>query len=321
MSTEPTSRMIETNGIRMRVFEAGTGPAVLLIHGWPESWYSWRHQITQLAEAGYHVIAPDMRGYGDTDAPEEASQYRIDIIVDDVVGILDTLDIDQATIVGHDWGAMVVWHAALLKPERFNGVLAMSVPYAGPSKEAPLDTWKAAFGDNFFYILYHNETGGVAEAEYDANTRTFIEMLYTSPDTPRADPIITDPLRSAGGWVGRMGAPLERPEWLAAEDINYYVSEFERAGFRGGVNYYRNFDRNWHFMQGRDPVIGIPCAFLAGAADAVIGGADQDGLRAMMSPVMPDLREITLVPKVGHWVQQEAPTETSDAVLRFLQSI
>lgn len=313
--------MIETNGIRMRVFESGSGPAVLLIHGWPESWYSWRHQITHLAEAGYHVIAPDMRGYGDTDAPEEASQYRIDIIVDDVVGILDTLDIDKATIVGHDWGAMVVWHAALLKPERFNGVLAMSVPYAGPSKEAPLDTWKAAFGENFFYILYHNETGGVAEVEYDANARAFIEMLYTSPGTPRADPIITDPLRLAGGWVGRMGAPLERPEWLAAEDINYYVSEFERAGFRGGVNYYRNFDRNWHFMQGRDPVIGIPCAFLAGAADAVIGGADQNGLRAMMSAVMPDLREITLVPEVGHWVQQEAPAETSDAVLRFLKSL
>ncbi|MFT5929340.1 MAG: pimeloyl-ACP methyl ester carboxylesterase, partial [Candidatus Azotimanducaceae bacterium] len=267
MSTEPTSRMIETNGIQMRVFEAGTGPAVLLIHGWPESWYSWRHQITYLAEAGYRVIAPDMRGYGDTDSPEQADQYRIDIIVDDVVGILDTLDIDKSTIVGHDWGAMVVWHAALLKPERFNGVLAMSVPYAGPSKEAPLGAWNAAFGDNFFYILYHNEAEGVAEAEYNANTRAFIEMLYTSPDTPRADPTIKDPLRAAGGWVGRMGAPLERPEWLTAEDINYYVREFERAGFRGGVNYYRNFDRNWHYMQSRDPVIEIPCAFLSGAAD------------------------------------------------------
>ncbi|MFT6644565.1 MAG: pimeloyl-ACP methyl ester carboxylesterase [Patiriisocius sp.] len=321
MSTEPTSRMIETNGIQMRVFEAGTGPAVLLIHGWPESWYSWRHQITYLAEAGYRVIAPDMRGYGDTDSPEQADQYRIDIIVDDVVGILDTLDIDKSTIVGHDWGAMVVWHAALLKPERFNGVLAMSVPYAGPSKEAPLGAWNAAFGDNFFYILYHNEAEGVAEAEYNANTRAFIEMLYTSPDTPRADPTIKDPLRAAGGWVGRMGAPLERPEWLTAEDINYYVREFERAGFRGGVNYYRNFDRNWHYMQSRDPVIEIPCAFLSGAADPVIGGADQDGLRAMMSAVMPDLREITLVPEAGHWVQQEAPAETNEAILQFLRSL
>ncbi|MFT5014584.1 MAG: pimeloyl-ACP methyl ester carboxylesterase, partial [Dinoroseobacter sp.] len=207
------------------------------------------------------------------------------------------------------------------KPERFNGVLAMSVPYAGPSKEAPLGAWNAAFGDNFFYILYHNEAEGVAEAEYNANTRAFIEMLYTSPDTPRADPTIKDPLRAAGGWVGRMGAPLERPEWLTAEDINYYVREFERAGFRGGVNYYRNFDRNWHYMQSRDPVIEIPCAFLSGAADPVIGGADQDGLRAMMSAVMPDLREITLVPEAGHWVQQEAPAETNEAILQFLRSL
>lgn len=318
---EISHRMIETNGIKMRLAEAGSGPVVLLIHGWPESWYSWRHQLTALADAGYHAIAPDMRGYGDTDAPASDEAYRIDILANDVVGILDAIGEDKATLVGHDWGAMVVWHTALAHAERFNGVVGMSVPYRKPASASPLDMMKKANGDNFFYILYHNEEGGVAEAEYDSNPKGLLEMLYSSLDVQRGEPTITDPKRSAGGWIGRMGVPEELPEWLASDDLDYYVEEFTRAGFRGGVNYYRNFERNWEYTKDMDPVITIPSAFIAGASDMVIAGADKAALVKTMSPVLADMREVTVIPGIGHWVQQEAPEESNKAILAFLKYI
>ena len=146
-------------------------------------------------------------------------------------------------------------------------------------------------------------------------------MLYASPDSPRQAATITDPKRSAGGWIGRIGAPTEMPAWLTQEELDYYVGEFTRAGFRGGINYYRNFDANWHFMEDKDPAIQIPSAFISGAADTVIGGADVAALTAMMTPAMTDLREVTLIPEIGHWVQQEAPQQTNDAILRFIKSL
>ncbi len=312
---------VQSNGIRMRVAEAGEGPAILFIHGWPESWFSWRHQLTGLAAAGYRVIAPDMRGYGDSDAPAEPGAYSVDILAKDVVGVLDALDLDQATLVGHDWGAMVVWSTALFHPQRFNGVIGMSVPYVPRSDRPPLEIWRETMGDNFFYINYHNEPGGVAEAEYDSDPAAMITALYTSPDTPREDPAIVDPKRSAGGFIGRLGTPKELPGWITQEELDYYINEFSRTGFRGGVNYYRNFDTNWKLSEGVDPVLRIPAAFIAGAADMVIAGANETALRATMEPLMSDLREVTLIDKMGHWVQQEAPTETNAAILRFIESL
>lgn len=312
---------ITSNGISMRVAEAGSGPAVLLIHGWPESWYSWRHQLEGLAAAGFRAIAPDMRGYGDSDAPAEASNYRVDILANDVVGVLDALNLEQATLVGHDWGAMVVWNTALFHPSRFNGVIGMSVPYVPRSDRPPLEIWRETMGDNFFYINYHNEPNGVAEAEYDSDPAAMITALYTSPDTPREDPAITDPLRQAGGFIGRLGTPKEIPDWITQHELDYYINEFTRSGFRGGVNYYRNFDANWRLTENLDPVLQIPSAFISGRADMVIGGADEAGLKAMMQPQMSDLREITLIDNVGHWVQQESPDATNSAIVRFIQSL
>jgi len=312
---------IESNGLTLRLAEAGSGPLVLLIHGWPESWYSWRHQLSALAAQGYHAVAPDMRGYGDSSAPANSADYRIDTLAADVVGIVDHFSQQKATLVGHDWGSMVVWHAALFHPDRFNGVIGMSVPYGGRAKVAPLESFKAAMGDNFFYILYHNEPGGVAEAEYDRNPRGILSRLYASPDTPRAPAVVTDPKRSAGGWIDRLGEPLERPGWLTEADLDYYVDEFTRSGFRGGVNYYRNFDTNWEITADLDPVIQIPSAFISGAADVVIGGASEEALTTMMTPVMSDFRGVTLIPEMGHWVQQEAPAVTNEAIIEFLQGL
>ena len=318
-----SSRFIEANGIRMRIFEAGdSGPLVLLAHGWPESWYNWRHQLVALADAGYRAVAPDMRGYGETDAPPAVEDYDIVDLTDDMVGILDALGEETAVMVGHDWGAIVAWHAAVRYPERFAGLIAMSVPYGGTARRSPMDGWREANGDNFYYILYHNEPGGLAEAEYDSDPRGLISRLYLSPNSPREAPAITDPLRAAGGWIGRLGAPRGLPDWLSRQDLDYVVGEFERSGFRGGVNYYRNFHRNWEIsLDYASDQVTVPTIFVAGARDVVIGGATADQLTALMSGVTDDLRGVVLIPEIGHWVQQEAPGETNAAMLEFLDGL
>lgn len=317
-----TFRFIESNGITMRIAEAGTGPLVLLAHGWPESWYSWRHQITMLAAAGYHVVAPDMRGYGETDKPAAVDDYDIDQLAGDLVGILDALGEETAILVGHDWGAIVAWSTVLLHPSRFTALIAMSVPYGGRVEQSPMESWREAFGENFFYILYHNEPGGVAEADYDADPRGLISRLYLSPDSPREPPAITDSHRSAGGWIGRLGAAKGLPDWLRQEDLDYVVSQFENAGFRGGMNYYRNFHRNWEITEHlQGATIKIPVLFIAGSRDSVIAGADEERLTATISRATEDLRDVVLIPDIGHWVQQEAPEETNAAMMEFLNGL
>lgn len=313
---------IDSNGIRMRVAEMGEGPVVLLAHGWPESWYSWRHQLTALARAGYRVIAPDMRGYGGTDAPEDVNAYDLITLSADMVGVLDALGVEEAVMVGHDWGSPVAAHSVLLHPDRFRALILMSVPYGGRGPTNPLDGLRESFGDNFFYMLYHNEPGGVAEAEYDANVRDFLFRIYQSPNSPRHPPQVTDPKRSAGGWIPRLGEPLGLPDWLTEADLDYYVSQFERSGFRGGLNYYRNLGRNWALTEHLDGArIGVPTLFIAGSQDLVVGGASRADLEAIMADTVPDLRDVVLIPEVGHWVQQEAPEATNEAMLSFLAGL
>lgn len=316
-------RMIETNGISMRIAEAGSGgPLVLLVHGWPESWYSWRHQIVALATAGYRVVAPDMRGYGSTTAPASVEDYDIVTIAADLIGLLDALGEEKAVMVGHDWGAIVAWQTVLFHPNRFSALVAMSVPYGGRPERSPMVEWREAYGDNFYYILYHNEPGGVAEAEYDADPRGLLSRLYLSPDSEREPREITDPKAAAGGWIGRLGAAKGLPDWLKEEDLDYVVDEFKHAGFRGGINYYRNFQRNWELTEsiGRD-TIKIPTLFLAGSEDMVIGHASQERLEGAMSRIAKDLRGVILLPGIGHWVQQEAPGATNEALLEFLKGL
>ena len=312
---------VESNGIQMRVATMGEGPAVLFAHGWPESWYSWRHQIKAVADAGFRALAPDMRGYGGTDAPEDVTTYNQVNLAADMVGILDALGIETATMVGHDWGAPVATHSVLLYPERFNGLVLMSVPHGGRGPVNPMDAMRAQTGDNFFYMVYHNEPGGVAEAEYDSDPRGFLSRIYLSPDSPREPPEVTDPKRSAGGWIPRLGAPKGLPDWLTQQDLDYYVSQFEKSGFRGGVNYYRNFGLSWELTADLDQTVRVPALFIAGDKDLVISGATEPQLRAMMATTLPQLTDVVLIPDIGHWVQQEAAEETNAALLSFLEAL
>ena len=314
-------RVIETNGIRMRIAEEGQGPLVLLLHGWPESWYSWRHQLPALAAAGYHAVAPDMRGFGGTDQPAAVGDYDIQHLTADVVGLIDALGERTAIVIGHDWGAIVAWHCLLLHPGRFTGLVAMSVPYGGRPAESLIDSLERAYGDNFFYILYFQEPGA-AEQEFDADPRGIISRLYLSPDTAREAPAVTDPKRAAGGWIPRLGAPKGLPPWLTQADLDYVVGEFTEAGFRGGIHYYRNFARNWETTPQLGGVkISQPVLFLAGEKDVVIRGATADQLAAFMTQAVADLRGVKLSPGAGHWIQQERPGDTNAAVLEFLKSL
>jgi pimeloyl-ACP methyl ester carboxylesterase len=318
-----TFRFIETNGITMRIAEAGTtGDVVLLAHGWPESWYSWRHQIPALVEAGYRVVVPEMRGYGKTDAPEDVNSYDIISLAADMTGVLDAVGVDKAHMVGHDWGAIVAVNTVLLHPDRFSSLTLMSVPYAGRGEQSLMAGLTATYGDNFFYILHHNEPGGIAEKEYDADPRGLLSRLYLSPDSPREAPTVTDPHKSAGGWIPRLGAAKGLPDWLEQEELDYYVAAFEESGFRGGVNYYRNFQRNWDITEHLAGVkVEMPSLFIAGAKDMVIRGATAPMLTGLMSQSMSDLRDVVIVPEMGHWIQQEDPKATNDALIGFLQSL
>ena len=200
-------RTVETNGIKLRIAEMGKGPLVIFLHGFPESWYSWRHQLPAVAKAGFHAVAPDLRGYGKSDKPANVDDYDIRHLTADVTGLIDALGEKTAVVVGHDWGSLVAWNAVLLHPDRFTGLVAMSVPYGGRAAVSPLETMKKTFGDNFYYILYFQEPG-VAEGEFDKDPRAILSRLYLSPDSPREPPEITDPKRmrrrlDPAGWGRR----------------------------------------------------------------------------------------------------------------------
>lgn len=319
----PHSSDMEINGITLRVTEAGpkNGPLVLLIHGFPELAYSWRYQIPALAEAGYHVVVPDMRGYGGSSSPANVEDFDIHHLAGDVVGLIDAFGHETASLIGHDWGAAVAWNSVLLHPERFNGLMTMSVPYRGRGPAAPTAMMERNFGENFYYMLYFQEPG-VAEAEFDPDPRDILNKLYADPDTPRSAPEVTDPRASAGGWGVRFGEPLERPDWMSEDDLQVYVDAFNTSGFRGGVSYYRNLDRNWETTESlQGATISIPVRFLAGDKDVVIGGADEAALRQMMSNTALDLEKVVVVPDTGHWIQQEQSEIVNAEILEFLASL
>jgi pimeloyl-ACP methyl ester carboxylesterase len=320
-----THRTVETNGIRMHLAEQGTGPLILLCHGFPESWYSWRHQLPALAEAGFHAVAPDMRGYGGTDRPEAIDQYTLFHLIGDMVGLLDALGAEQAVIAGHDWGAPVAWHAALLRPDRFPAVIGLSVPFRPRGTVRPT-TVMPQTDDAVFYQLYF-QTPGVAEAEFEHDVRRFVRStLYSiSGDMPQGEAAALMIPRQ-GGLLARWGAHFANPEslpsWLTETDIDFYADEFARTGFRGGLNWYRNIDRNWELLAAfAGARVTVPALYIAGDRDPVVKFPGMDQLIPNLSQFVPKLRGTIILPDCGHWTQQERAAEVNAAMIDFLRGL
>lgn len=321
MATQPgeiTHRTIQTNGINMHIAEAGEGPLVLLLHGFPESWYSWRHQLPALAAAGYHAVAPDQRGYGRTDAPAAIEDYDIRHLTADAAGVLDALGEETGVVVGHDWGAPVAWHCALLYPERFPAVAALSVPYMGRGPLPPLQMMRQVFANQFFYIIYF-QTPGVAEAELEADVRRSLRLfLYTaSGDLEETDGNFWQKPPDAK-FLDGLPEPKRLPPWLTEADLDYFAAEFERTGFRGPLNWYRNFDRNWELTpQLAGAKVGQPAMFIAGEKDGVMRFTSVEPMKQLV----PDMRKLVMLPGCGHWTQQERPAEVNAELIAFLKGL
>jgi pimeloyl-ACP methyl ester carboxylesterase len=315
--SEIQHRTVKANGVNLHIAEQGEGPLVLLVHGFPESWYSWRHQIPALAEAGFHAVAPDVRGYGRSDAPEPIEAYSMKNLVGDATGILDALGEETAVVVGHDWGSPIAWHCALLEPDHFRAVVAMSVPYMPRSAAPPIQIMKQIFAERFFYILYFQKPG-VAEAELEADARRSLRvfMYAASGDVPPG--ALTIDKSKDSTFLEGMPEPETLPAWLTEADIDYYTGEFERTGFRGGLNRYRNMDRDWQELPQLDGAkVQQPALFIAGERDGVIAFTNLDGMKANV----PNLRKLVTLPGCGHWTQQERPAEVNAELIEFLKGL
>jgi pimeloyl-ACP methyl ester carboxylesterase len=311
---------VDTNGVQLRVVEAGDrgAPVVVLAHGFPELAHSWRHQISALADAGYHVLAPDQRGYGGSSRPGAIEAYDIHQLTGDIVGLLDDVGAERAVWVGHDWGAIVVWNAPLLHPDRVAAVAALSVPVVPRAKVPPTQAFRKVFGENFFYMVYFQEPG-VADAELDSDPARTLRRLMAGPGS-LADESTALRMLAPGpqGFIDRLPEPDELPDWISQAELDHYISEFTRTGFTGGLNWYRNFDRNWETTpELAGATISVPCLFIGGTADPVLAFTRSDRAAQMITG---PYRQVMLE-GAGHWLQQERPDEVNAALLDFLKGL
>jgi pimeloyl-ACP methyl ester carboxylesterase len=319
---------VATNGIQVHYVEQGEGPLVVFCHGFPESWYSWRHQLSALAQAGYRAVALDMRGYGGTSKPQAISAYTVSHLVGDVVGTVQALGEKQAVVVGHDWGGPIAWYAALMRPDLFRAAAVLSVPFtpalALPPELKLTDLMRQRAGDREYYRVYFQEPG-VAEAELEADVRrSILSMLYgISGDylKGRKREELNDGHFDRGqGFLGAMTVPSKLPAWLTEADVAFYVKELTASGFRGGLNWYRNLDALPGILS---PFLGHtikqPTLYLYGDLDLVAGNSPEaiEG----MKKALPNLKKVVKYKGVGHWLQQEKPEEVSKELIAFLASL
>lgn len=317
----PTHRNVTSSGHRIHVVEAGEGPLVVLVHGFPESWYSWRHQLPALADAGYRAVALDVRGYGRSTAPADIEGYAMTALVGDVIAIIDDAGPEPAAVVGHDWGAPIAWNTALLRPDRVRGVAGLSVPYNPRGDLRPLDGMRALAGADWFYIDYFQEPG-VAEAEVEADVEQWLKGIYFTA-SGEADPTAPSAFIVARG--GQMKDQFQYPQpgqmaWLTDGDLAYFVGEFERTGLTGGFNRYRNITRDWtELAPWRYAPITVPSLFIGGEKD----GPTILGRRAIerFDRTLPNLRGTHILPGCGHWTQQERPDDVNRLLVEFLDGL
>ena len=315
---EVNERTIRTNGVELHVVEAGTGTPVVLAHGFPELAYSWRHQVPALAAEGCRVIAPDQRGYGRSSRPGAIGDYDIEHLVGDLVGMLDELGEERAVFVGHDWGSMVVSNLVMLAPERVLAIVNMSVPFLPRAPMPPVQMMRNAFSDSFFYIVYFQDPG-VADAELAADPARTMRRLLADVSTAEDD--APDPAAFANdgrGFVDRLPEPDALPDWLSQDELDHYVDEFSRTGFTGGLNWYRNMDRNWSLTERvAGAKVEVPSLFIGGALDPVLRMTPPENFLDSLT----DHRGTVRIEGAGHWVQQQKPDEVNAALRRFVHEL
>jgi len=316
---------IKTNGVRYFIKTAGdkSAPLILFLHGFPDSWYSWRHQLTAMANAGYYAVAPDMLGCGETDAPMEIERYSQDEMAKDIVGLIDALGHEQAILVGHDLGASLAWQICLLYPEKVKAVVALSIPYGGRALAKPIPHMKKVFGDKFFYILYFQKPG-VAERELEADIHDSLFRIYFSLGAEgseiAAQYVANDNPITAENYLDTTIRPEKLPKWLKTEDLAYYISRYENKGFRGILNWYRCLDIYWErteHLAGKK--IPQPTYFIAGKNDP-INYMVRKAIKRLPA-VVEDLRGVELFDNCGHWIACEQTELLNEKILKFIDGL
>lgn len=301
----PSSNQITLNDIELEVFEAGQenrGNPIVLCHGWPEHAYSWRYQIPALAAAGYHVIVPNQRGYGNSSRPEHVPDYDIAHLTGDLAALLDHFGYDDAVFVGHDWGANVVWNMAILHPTRVKKIINLALPYQARTPMPWIAFMEEVFGEDNYFVHF-NRKPGVADAILDGNARSFLRNLFRK-NLPVLPPEPGMMMINLALTEEPLGEPV-----MSDADLDVFVSSFETTGFTGSINWYRNMDRNWHLLADVDPIVRQPALMIYGSEDTI---PPSDNLADFVT----HLDVVNL--ESGHWIQQEKPQDTTDAILGWL---
>jgi pimeloyl-ACP methyl ester carboxylesterase len=318
---------VMAGGVELHVVEAGpaSGPPIVLSHGFPELWYSWRFQIPALADAGYHVICPDQRGYGDSTVLPNVGDYGIEHLTGDLVGLLDHFGHDRAVFVGHDWGALIVWGMARLHPQRASAICAMSVPLFAPA-DPPLEHFTKAGGTDFYVVQFQRLGFEGDFVEMFGGPQAFFRTLLATP-MPTEE---VGTLDGAASDARQNQSALPLPGWLTEEDLTYYEEKFDKTGLFGGMSYYRNLDANWRLMKDIPyESMSMPILFITGSLDfvytspwnAIVGVEPETTAIDAMERVLPDFRGSVFIEGAGHWNQQENADETNAALLRFLSEV
>jgi pimeloyl-ACP methyl ester carboxylesterase len=315
---EPAFQMIDTNGVTLRTVVKGSGPLVILLHGWPQCWYLWRHQIEPLVAAGYRVAVPDLRGFGGSSAPLKVEDYDIRKMAGDVAGLAKALGYAEFNLIGHDWGCMVAWNTALLHADTCKSVMGLSVPFwrAGDATINP-----PGMDDRFWYIRYF-QAPGVVEAELEADLSLSLRKIYygISADAPPLTWMKQLEHPRDSRLLDVLPTPATLPSWLSAADLAYYVAQYQRSGFRGPCNLYRNLPTmNALTPELEEKKFTQPAAFIAGRQDNVL--LYDPNWQTGFSRAFEDLRFLELIDGAGHWLQLEKPAETTALLLRFLREV
>ena len=311
----PEPRMIGVGDVTLAVHECGTGPAVILVHGFPELAFSWRHQLPALAAAGYRAIAPDMRGYGGSDKPDGVKHYTIQKLVGDLTGLMDALELEQAAFVAHDWGALVAWQMALMAPQRMAALAALNIPFFKRPPLSPVKLMRWSLGDDFYIVNFQDSDE--ADRRFGADPARFIDVLMrrrlrsTRPSSKRS---LTQRLLGKRRGLSLLdlldadepgGEPV-----LSREELAVFVAAFEAGGFTAPINWYRNFDHNWRSTRGLRQTVTVPTLFVGGGQEVVVSPRQIEAMKANVSDL-----EIHMFEDCGHWTQQEQPERLNELLI------